>query len=103
MVRLRNEAWYLYRCARLGSAFFKRRLIHCNLQVTYRCNFDCSMCCQHIPEYAEGLPGFPIPGEQSRELPTARWKGILDDIAASFPIHFGHQTVRHPGFIPLPS
>jgi MoaA/NifB/PqqE/SkfB family radical SAM enzyme len=44
MPSLRNEAWYLYRCLRLGSAFFKRRLIHCNLQVTYRCNFRCQIC-----------------------------------------------------------
>jgi MoaA/NifB/PqqE/SkfB family radical SAM enzyme len=28
----------------LGLAFFRRRLIHCNLQVTYRCNFRCQIC-----------------------------------------------------------
>lgn len=61
--------------------------------LTYRCNLDCSMCCQHIPEYAAGLPGFPIPGQKSREIPFERWIGIIDDIADSFPIrpffHFG--------------
>jgi MoaA/NifB/PqqE/SkfB family radical SAM enzyme len=44
MVSLRREAYYYYRCLRLGSAFFRRRLIHCNLQVTYRCNFRCQIC-----------------------------------------------------------
>ena len=44
MLSFRQEAWYLYRCLRLGSAFFRRRLVHCNLQVTYRCNFRCRIC-----------------------------------------------------------
>ncbi len=44
MIQLRQEAWYLYRCLRLGSAFLRRRLVHCNLQVTYRCNFRCRIC-----------------------------------------------------------
>jgi len=42
--RLRHELHYLSRAARLASAFFRRRLIHCNLQVTYRCNFRCQIC-----------------------------------------------------------
>ena len=39
-----QELHYQYRSLRLGLAFFSRRLIHCNLQVTYRCNFRCQIC-----------------------------------------------------------
>jgi MoaA/NifB/PqqE/SkfB family radical SAM enzyme len=74
--------------------------------ITYRCNLDCTMCCQHIPEYASGLPGFPIPGQKSQEIPTQRWKEILDDLAESFPIkpffHFGGgEPTLYPGFLEL--
>jgi len=43
-VRLRNELHYQYRCLRLGLGFLTGRFIHCNLQVTYRCNFRCQIC-----------------------------------------------------------
>jgi len=39
-----KELHYQYRSLRLGSAFLRRRLIHCNLQVTNRCNFRCQIC-----------------------------------------------------------
>lgn len=42
--RIKYETHYQYRCLRLGLAFFRRRYIHCNLQVTYRCNFRCKIC-----------------------------------------------------------
>jgi MoaA/NifB/PqqE/SkfB family radical SAM enzyme len=40
----REELHYLYRSARLVRGFMTRRFIHCNLQVTYRCNFSCQIC-----------------------------------------------------------
>ncbi len=42
--RLQSELHYQYRCLRLGYAFLAKRFIHCNLQVTYRCNFQCAIC-----------------------------------------------------------
>jgi MoaA/NifB/PqqE/SkfB family radical SAM enzyme len=44
LARLRKELYYQYRCLRLGSAFIRKRFIHCNLQVTYRCNYRCQIC-----------------------------------------------------------
>jgi MoaA/NifB/PqqE/SkfB family radical SAM enzyme len=44
MIDLRREAHYQYRCLRLGLGFLTGRFIHCNLQVTYRCNFRCQIC-----------------------------------------------------------
>jgi len=41
---LRRELNYQYRSLRLGYAFLAKRFIHCNLQVTYRCNFKCEIC-----------------------------------------------------------
>ncbi|MCX7050051.1 MAG: radical SAM protein [Candidatus Sumerlaeota bacterium] len=41
---LRKEAHYQYRCLRLARGFLTSRFIHCNLQVTYRCNFRCQIC-----------------------------------------------------------
>jgi len=42
--RVRHEMHYQYRCVRLGLAFLARRFIHCNLQITHRCNFRCQIC-----------------------------------------------------------
>src|SRR5512136_2980880 len=41
---LAKEAHYQYRCLRLAGGLLRRKLIHCNLQVTYRCNFRCQIC-----------------------------------------------------------
>jgi len=41
---LKRELHYQYRCARLVLGFATRRFIHCNLQVTWRCNFQCRIC-----------------------------------------------------------
>ncbi len=41
---MRHELHYQYRCARLAAGLIGRKLIHCNLQVTYRCNFECEIC-----------------------------------------------------------
>jgi MoaA/NifB/PqqE/SkfB family radical SAM enzyme len=39
-----REMHYQYRCARLAWGFLTKRFIHCNLQITYRCNFKCQIC-----------------------------------------------------------
>ena len=44
LAALRREIHYQRRCLSLGAAFLRRRFIHCNLQVTYRCNFRCQIC-----------------------------------------------------------
>ncbi|NLI78867.1 MAG: radical SAM protein [Candidatus Riflebacteria bacterium] len=41
---LTRELHYQYRSLRLGWGFLTKRFIHCNLQVTYRCNFTCAIC-----------------------------------------------------------
>lgn len=41
---IRSEFHYQKRCARLALGFASQRFIHCNLQVTYRCNFRCQIC-----------------------------------------------------------
>jgi len=60
--RLAKEAHYQYRCLRLAGGMLGKRLIHCNLQVTYRCNFQCQICDFWKDEY-----------DKSREL-------SLDDV-----------------------
>jgi len=42
--KARRELHYQYRSMRLAWAFLARRFIHCNLQITYRCNFKCEIC-----------------------------------------------------------
>ncbi|MBM4063289.1 MAG: radical SAM protein [Planctomycetes bacterium] len=44
MRRLGEELHYQYRCLRLGYGFLRGRFIHCNLQLTYRCNCKCQIC-----------------------------------------------------------
>jgi MoaA/NifB/PqqE/SkfB family radical SAM enzyme len=44
MGSLGRELHYQYRCLRLAIGFLTGRFIHCNLQVTYRCNMRCSIC-----------------------------------------------------------
>jgi len=41
---MRRELHYQARSARLALGFLTGRFIHCNLQVTYRCNFRCQIC-----------------------------------------------------------
>jgi len=41
---LRTKLHYQYRSLRLAYGFLARRFIHCNLQITYRCNFRCQIC-----------------------------------------------------------
>jgi MoaA/NifB/PqqE/SkfB family radical SAM enzyme len=42
--RIQSELHYQYRSLRLVRGFLSRRFIHCNLQITYRCNFKCEIC-----------------------------------------------------------
>jgi MoaA/NifB/PqqE/SkfB family radical SAM enzyme len=42
--RIYSELHYQYRSLRLVRGFLSRRFIHCNLQITYRCNFKCEIC-----------------------------------------------------------
>lgn len=42
--QISKELHYQYRSLRLAYAFVSRRFIHCNLQITYRCNFTCHIC-----------------------------------------------------------
>jgi len=44
LTRTRKELHYQYRSARLAWGMLRRRFIHCNLQVTWRCNFRCKIC-----------------------------------------------------------
>jgi MoaA/NifB/PqqE/SkfB family radical SAM enzyme len=46
-----KELHYQYRSARLGLGFLTGRFIHCNLQITYRCNLKCKICDFWKPEY----------------------------------------------------
>jgi MoaA/NifB/PqqE/SkfB family radical SAM enzyme len=42
--RIQSEWHYQYRSLRLIRGFLSHRYIHCNLQITYRCNFKCEIC-----------------------------------------------------------
>jgi MoaA/NifB/PqqE/SkfB family radical SAM enzyme len=71
---LRKELFYQRRCLGLASAFFKRRFIHCNLQVTYRCNFKCQICDfwkeRHDPSEEITVEEARVVGRQLRKLGT---------------------------------
>ena len=47
----RKELHYQYRCLRLARNLLLKRMLNCNLQVTYRCNFQCQICDFWKPEY----------------------------------------------------
>lgn len=46
-----SKANYARKSLRLGRSFMAGNYIHCNLQVTYRCNFRCEICDFWKPEY----------------------------------------------------
>jgi MoaA/NifB/PqqE/SkfB family radical SAM enzyme len=48
--QIRQGFHYQYRCLRLAYGLLAKRMIHCNLQVTYRCNFKCQICDFWKPE-----------------------------------------------------
>ncbi len=41
---LKKRLHYQYRCGRLAKNLLLKKMFHCNLQVTYRCNFKCEIC-----------------------------------------------------------
>jgi uncharacterized radical SAM superfamily Fe-S cluster-containing enzyme len=51
LTALRKELHYQYRCVRLARDLLLKRMLHCNLQVTYRCNFRCQICDFWKPQY----------------------------------------------------
>jgi MoaA/NifB/PqqE/SkfB family radical SAM enzyme len=44
LTAVHKELHYQYRCLRMARNLFLKRMLHCNLQVTYRCNFRCQIC-----------------------------------------------------------
>ncbi|MCL2701770.1 MAG: hypothetical protein FWE88_08790, partial [Phycisphaerae bacterium] len=71
---LRKEFHYQYRCLRLGRNLLTRRMLHCNLQVTYRCNFQCQICDFWKPHYQNthelSLDDFRVIGAKLNRLGT---------------------------------
>lgn len=51
---MQAELNYQYRCLRLAWGFLFKRFIHCNLQLTYRCNFKCEICDFWKTEHHQG-------------------------------------------------
>lgn len=70
----RRELHYQYRKARLAWGFLARRFIHCNLQITYRCNFRCQICdfwkTKHDPEDELSLDDVRLIGSKLGRLGT---------------------------------
>lgn len=48
-----SRANYVRKSLKLGGSFMTGNYIHCNLQVTYRCNFRCEICDFWKPEYQD--------------------------------------------------
>ena len=74
LTALKREAHYQYRCLRLVRSFLKQSLMHCNLQVTYRCNFRCQICDfwkePHDPGDELSLADIRTIGQKLNELGT---------------------------------
>ena len=72
--RIRRELHYQYRCGRLGWGFLSGRFVHCNLQVTYRCNFACEICdfwkTSHDPADELSLDAVRLIGAKLNKLGT---------------------------------
>jgi MoaA/NifB/PqqE/SkfB family radical SAM enzyme len=71
---LRHELHYQYRSTRLALGFLTRRFIHCNLQITYRCNFKCQICDfwkeEHSPDDELSLEDIRVIGAKLNRLGT---------------------------------
>lgn len=52
-LNISKEFHYYKKSLLLVSAFLRKKFIHCNLQVTYRCNFKCQICDFWKNDYAE--------------------------------------------------
>ena len=70
----KQELHYQYRSMRLAWGLLQRRLIHCNLQVTYRCNFTCEICdfwkTEHDPANELSLEDIRVIGRKLNRLGT---------------------------------
>lgn len=68
------ELHYQYRCLRLAWGFVTGRFIHCNLQVTHRCDFKCQICdfwkTAHRPEDELTLDQVRLIGRKLNQLGT---------------------------------
>lgn len=71
---IRKELHYHRRCMNLSMAFLRRRMLHCNLQMTYRCDFRCRICDfwkeKHDPAEELTLDEIRVIGEKLRRLGT---------------------------------
>ncbi len=72
--RIRDELHYQYRSMRLIMGFMTKRFIHCNLQVTYRCNLKCQICdfwkSSHAAEEELSLDDIRLIGKKLNRLGT---------------------------------
>jgi len=72
--RALSELDYQKRSLRLALGFISGRFIHCNLQVTYRCNFSCEICdfwkAQHDPAEELKLDDIAVIGRKLGRLGT---------------------------------
>ena len=73
-MNLQQELHYQYRCLRLGWGFLTGRFINCNLQITYRCNFQCQICdfwkAEHNPADELSLDDIRVIGRKLNQLGT---------------------------------
>lgn len=74
LAAIAREVHYQARCLRLGWGMVARRLIHCNLQITYRCNFTCRICdfwkTRHDPADELSLDDIRLIGRKLSRLGT---------------------------------
>lgn len=72
--QLERSIHYSYRSARLVRNMVTGRPIHCNLQVTYRCNFKCAICdfwkSEHKKSEELSLADIRLIGRKLNELGT---------------------------------
>ena len=71
---LNREVNYQYRSMRLVLGFLTGRFIHCNLQITYRCNFRCRICdfwkTEHDPAEELSVEDIRLIGSRLNRLGT---------------------------------
>lgn len=74
MIEIRKELHYQRRSLRLAWGFIARRFIHCNLQITYRCNFRCQICdfwkTEHDPRAELTIDDIRLIGRKLNRLGT---------------------------------
>ncbi|MBI5191155.1 MAG: radical SAM protein [Nitrospirae bacterium] len=82
---IKQELHYQRRCGSLLAGFATRRLIYCNLQVTYRCQFRCSICdfwkTKHKAEEELSLDDIRVIGDK-----LARYGTFIISLAGGEPL-----------------